>query len=797
MTYTRQKQFRQAICLETFRKSIIISALRCKLLTVTACFILLPSMVKGQCSVCGPGKEVGNPDAVFEFPGQPAVSCFILQQAGEQGLIPLGQCVFLPTLLEVCDCQNTKEPTPAAFPTPSPTTLPTPEPSPKSSKMPTHAPSFNPTTQNPVLTSKPSSDEPTQSPTSKPSRKPTMNPISAPLISPTEEPIDSETFSPTGSTEEPSGMPSSSPSYIPSMSSSVPTLEPSQSPTLQNSLFPSSNPSQSPTLRNSPYPSSNPSNELSGIESIEPSGIESIEPSSKESLLPSLLASGLPSLKPSAQLTLAPSVTLTNVPSFLPSEKPSELKSDSPTQKDSLLPSISPSSLPSFIPSENPSVTHYPSIKPSNFPSGTPSFRPSRQPTIGPSVKPSMTPSTNPSLMPSLELQLYAVELSMEFNGLTRILSGQAQIAYNAATAEHIKQEFRDSTLKLQDFFVGVVIKKQELFDPSSSGAIINGDRTLQEQQKSVLKIVCDTSIEFRSENKTDQIDLIVGGAFNKEDERKVYIEELKKKTRGSRDFMDITGLGVQVNGNMILVEKPAIVPNEGKSSNLVAIVGGIVGGIAIVVGLFLLLRHKRFPKEDITFATTKVTPPGERLNTDILVEPQDEISTLGDPMYGAGMLIPGLEKDETVTPSIVSGDYEYSRNYRTNAAVAGRERADTLQSSLGSSLKDSAADLSSFGALGKMEGSIFSDDASFERQFTEIEERFEVVAPAGKLGMVIDTPSGGMPVVHAIKDTSILADRVMVGDRLISVDDEDTTGFTAMQVSRLKVKKPIKNQEL
>merc|ERR1712003_279567 len=108
----------------------------------------------------------------------------------------------------------------------------------------------------------------------------------------------------------------------------------------------------------------------------------------------------------------------------------------------------------------------------------------------------------------------------------------------------------------------------------------------------------------------------------------------------------------------------------------------------------------------------------------------------------------------------------------------------DTFQS-IDESQKESSADIS-FGALPKIEDGIFSDDVSFEQQFTEMEDRFEVVAPAGKLGMVIDTPSGGMPVVHAIKDTSILADRVMVGDRLISVDDIDTTGFTAMQVSRL-----------
>jgi C-terminal processing protease CtpA/Prc len=93
------------------------------------------------------------------------------------------------------------------------------------------------------------------------------------------------------------------------------------------------------------------------------------------------------------------------------------------------------------------------------------------------------------------------------------------------------------------------------------------------------------------------------------------------------------------------------------------------------------------------------------------------------------------------------------------------------------------------------MGDSLFSDDASFEQQFAEEEERYDVVAPAGKLGMVIDTPNGGLPVVHAIKDTSVLADSVRVGDRLLSVDGEDCTAMT-MQVSKLislKSEKPAR----
>ena len=91
-----------------------------------------------------------------------------------------------------------------------------------------------------------------------------------------------------------------------------------------------------------------------------------------------------------------------------------------------------------------------------------------------------------------------------------------------------------------------------------------------------------------------------------------------------------------------------------------------------------------------------------------------------------------------------------------------------------------------SLSKVGRMGESIFADDASFEEQFKDSEERFDVVAPAGKLGMVIDTPNGGIPVVHAIKDTSVLIDQVRVGDRLLSVDGEDCTVMTAMQVSKL-----------
>ena len=80
---------------------------------------------------------------------------------------------------------------------------------------------------------------------------------------------------------------------------------------------------------------------------------------------------------------------------------------------------------------------------------------------------------------------------------------------------------------------------------------------------------------------------------------------------------------------------------------------------------------------------------------------------------------------------------------------------------------------------------SLMSDDNSFEAMYNE-EEKIVVRAPAGKLGIVIDTPSGGAPVVHAIKDTSVLAGQVRIGDKLVSIDDHDTMGMSALHISKV-----------
>ncbi len=144
---------------------------------------------------------------------------------------------------------------------------------------------------------------------------------------------------------------------------------------------------------------------------------------------------------------------------------------------------------------------------------------------------------------------------------------------------------------------------------------------------------------------------------------------------------------------------------------------------------------------------------------------------------------------------SIASYDPDYNGIYN-----GGGTDDPSLVSSAGGTL-GSQTQKSKFSAMGSTftpaqtlgPQSIFTDDdQSFEqhlqnrRNGRQREQYFDIYAPGGKLGVVIDTPNSGAPVVHNIKDTCPIADQLRIGDKLIAVDDEDVRSMTAVKVSKL-----------
>jgi hypothetical protein len=214
--------------------------------------------------------------------------------------------------------------------------------------------------------------------------------------------------------------------------------------------------------------------------------------------------------------------------------------------------------------------------------------------------------------------------------------------------------------------------------------------------------------------------------------------------------------------------------------------------------------------------------------DSEIQAEQQDAISCLEDPvvesnsfgrilddqtaryetmlhfsLFGeAGFFSPrvGMSRDLHVRfyhDCSVDDDFEYYKLWQATGiapSVADATMDDTAT-------RDSSV-LSGVSKWGQNQGMqadyFFADDASFERQFDDLEDRFEVIAPEGKLGFIVGTPQGGgIPVVHAIKDTSVLADRVLVGDRLVSVDGMDCTAMTGAEVSQYISQRSTNHQRI
>jgi C-terminal processing protease CtpA/Prc len=117
------------------------------------------------------------------------------------------------------------------------------------------------------------------------------------------------------------------------------------------------------------------------------------------------------------------------------------------------------------------------------------------------------------------------------------------------------------------------------------------------------------------------------------------------------------------------------------------------------------------------------------------------------------------------------------NRTFRSEREPSGR-----------STMKDTSSYLSKVGSgLSNLnESAIFSDDDSFEEQFAKQDECFEVRAPPGKLGIIVDLSDNGEPCVRAVRSDSVLANEVKIGDRLISVDGEICTDMSAEHVSKL-----------
>jgi len=486
-----------------------------------------------------------------------------------------------------------------------------------------------------------------------------------------------------------------------------------------------------------------------------------------------------------------------------------------------------------------------PSSQPSLLPSTQPSVLPSEIPTFIPSASPSALPSLSPSSSPTLRTQIFSFQQETSFDDCDE-LDPLAKTIIEDVTGEIIhdwlRNKYNNTIVDLEvslrfvhqtkaifgDFNSTKIPVKPQLPDGGNQTVnegenrrilLIDGHNSLEAEKTSMeltsrkyrilnevkgLHIIFDIFVKLKSpesfEGTVLQADIVQ--IFDTAREREDYILALQQKANvipGVNPFERINRAEIRVNGNRVMALNEAA---DGTSTNW-TIWGASIGAGAfatILVGVVFLRRRNSTPTQsnDLSFMDNKDFNESQTTNngpTTIDVDAQQDISTLGEPTVGP--LFNTFEKDGIGESTMSPGNFDFQRLYNRNThgedSVSTSVRKehvkqtagvkDALEDDSGSFVSSSSGRTSAF----RENISMFTDDDSLERMYGEREdEKLEIIVPAGRLGVVIDTPLSGVPMVHAIKETSILSDKVRIGDKLISVDGEDTTQMSAIKVSKL-----------
>jgi hypothetical protein len=173
------------------------------------------------------------------------------------------------------------------------------------------------------------------------------------------------------------------------------------------------------------------------------------------------------------------------------------------------------------------------------------------------------------------------------------------------------------------------------------------------------------------------------------------------------------------------------------------------------------------------------------------------EVSTLGDPIPTNAF--PGTNIGDVSTSGSFNLDYDYEA-YCNEESMFAEEAPGSGSDSLSNSLvpaDDNTLDAQSMFAEEAPGGGsdslsntlsnslVPADDNTLDAQYAA-DEQFEVLAPAGVLGLILETNKDGVPTITKIMPTSALADQVQIGDRLLTVDGIDVSVMLESDVSRL-----------
>jgi hypothetical protein len=343
---------------------------------------------------------------------------------------------------------------------------------------------------------------------------------------------------------------------------------------------------------------------------------------------------------------------------------------------------------------------------------------------------------------------------------MSGLMKNRSVLIYEQETTNFIKssiltQDFGDAGLTY--LFVDTIVATQKLVAPSASptdrNRMLSTNRNLQQNSSSSssldsLEVLMDVQVDYRSTNTDYSASIWVADAFNSASKRASYVAKLvatKDPTFANLETLT----SVLVDGSAPIENPDTPSPSNSNGTTIGIIVGSVVGGILLlalaVVGVKRMggrdkggaASQGHYPTTATTGSPPLVLEDDPKFTTEIVVERQDDISTIGDPFVYGGMMMTEEQRDER-TASVGDNNYDYANQFLRSSSAASAARGQSMMAG------GIAPQHQKVG--GPVGASVLSDDDSFEQQFAEgdddeadpaAEDQFEVVAPPGKLGMV------------------------------------------------------------
>lgn len=329
--------------------------------------------------------------------------------------------------------------------------------------------------------------------------------------------------------------------------------------------------------------------------------------------------------------------------------------------------------------------------------------------------------------------------------------------------------------------------------------------RSLEEEEnESNQVIVFDALFQIQSVVDVHDVNRYIIGAFNTLEKKESYLMALQASDDAFSNADDV------VVAPATSVSRVVQNPNNANDNNLG--IGLTVGIVLAVLAIFCLvaaivyskrrkayLKKKRKSRQEESKSSTSEhqespTAKAYRGDDDSLYNiPVDTPSTCEESLYTSpskGTLdyqftCPRSSKQAASTVFTSDSDFaEYIASFKHKDPEPVLDDSES-EFTAGSQTYDYSA------AYKNMQGSIADSQSQMTGHVTQDDDdtivaEYVVNAPSGNLGIILESSDDGVPVVQSVKESSPLADKVNIGDRLLSVDGRDVSMVLVTTVSRI-----------